>query len=210
MKFEDVQQKNFCFIERYVRSLKILFCELRKIKEEVNIEIENMEIRRDFSEQKILFLLRSLTSNIYSGCEIINEMLISLYRYDDNFRGSVLANGFSTNFKRVYNYRVRNEEPKNKIYKEINIFKFYTEAERWYVILHDIRTQETHYFIGKLYEKNGDIYYKNENRNGISKVLYTNSNQEIDITVKKILQLVEEFLGIEVNLCKIICQKIGK
>ena len=210
MILEELEQEKIEFIIQYVRSLKIIFQNLRKTKDEIKKLLVKINCTDEELECKMLIFLRNLTNDVYSACEIINEMFISLYRNDERYRGCVLANGFSKNFKQVYNNNVKKEKIKSKIYTDKLLVKFYLQAERWYVILHDIRTQETHYFIGKIFVKEDNVYYKNVNRNGISKDLYTNPDREINILITDILNLVDYFIGIETDLCEIICEEVAK
>lgn len=208
MRLRELEQEKIGFIIQYVRSLKIIFQNLRKTKDEIKKLLVEINCMDEEIECKILILLRNLTNDVYSACEIINEMFIALYRNDERYRGCVLANGFSKNFKYIYNNNVKKKEIKSKIYKDKLLVKFYLRAERWYVILHDIRTQETHYFIGKIFVYEDNVYYKNVNRNGISKDLYTNPDREINILITDILNLVDYFIGTETDLCEIICEEI--
>ena len=210
MILEELEQEKIEFIIQYVRSLKIIFQNLRKTKDEIKKLLVKINCTDEELECKMLIFLRNLTNDVYSACEIINEMFISLYRNDERYRGCVLANGFSKNFKQVYNNNVKKEKIKSKIYTDKLLVKFYLQAERWYVILHDIQTQETHYFIGKIFVKEDNVYYKNVNRNGISKDLYTNPDREINILITDILNLVDYFIGIETDLCEIICEEVAK
>lgn len=205
MTFKELEQEKIVYIAEYVRALKILFQELRKIKDEVR-DLLKLNNKDEIAEQKLLILLRNLTNDVYSSCEIINEMFIIIYRNDERYRGCVLANGFSANFKRVFAYNVKKEKPKSTIYTDKLLVKFYSQAEKWYVKLHDIRTQETHYYIGTIYFRENEEYYKNENRNGISKTLYTNPDKVIDIPIYSILSYVDDFLNTETEICKIVCQ----
>ena len=204
MMFEELKQDKIVFIDNYVRSLIMLFANLRKIKNEMEMLLENVNDRDGAFEQGLLALLRNLASEFYSSCEIVNQMIRTLYR--EKYRGCEICNGFSSNFKLVYNYNVKKEKPKNKVYEDKLLLKFYSQAENWYVVLHDIRTQETHYYTGKVYFKEGKVYYKNDNRNGISKTLYMNPDKEIDISICSILNLLNEFLKTETEICEIICQ----
>lgn len=208
MTLREIEHEKIKFIDQYVRSLKIIFWELQESKGE--IEKQLLDIRKDdeMSKHKLLMLIRNLTSNVYSGCEIINELLRTLYRYDDRYRGCEMANGFSSNFKPIYKSNVYKAKNKNNIYTDKLLVKFYMQSEKWYVTLHDIRTQETHYSIGNIVVSGKNIYYKNVNRNGISKELYTNPDREINILITDILNLVDCFIETETDLCEIICKEL--
>ena len=210
MMLGELEPNKIGFIIQYVRSLKIIFQNLRKTRDEIKKILVEINCTNAELECKMLILLRNLTNDVYSACEIINEMFISLYRNDERYRGCVLANGFSKNFKHVYNNNVKKEKIKSKIYTDKLLVKFYLQAERWYVILHDIRTQETHYFIGNIFINEDNVYYKNVNRNGISKELYTNPDREINILITDILSLVDCFVETETDLCEIICEELTK
>lgn len=71
-------------------------------------------------------------------------------------------------------------------------------------MLHDIRTQETHYEVGKIEKFEGKIYYVNGNRNGTSKNLYTNPSDEIKLEIKEIVKIIDEFLKTEDKIAKLV------
>lgn len=208
MMLRELELEKIKFIDQYVRSLKIIFRDLVESKDVIEKQLLNIRKDDEVLKYKLLMLIRNLTSNVYSGCEIINELLRSLYRYDDRYRGCELANGFSSNFKPIYKSNVYKAKNKNKIYTDKLLVKFYMQSEKWYVILHDIRTQETHYSIGNIVVSEKDVYYKNVNRNGISKELYTNPDKEINILITDILSLVDCFVETEKDLCEIICEEL--
>lgn len=64
------------------------------------------------------------------------------------------------------------------------------------------------YSIGNIVVSGKNIYYKNVNRNGISKELYTNPDREINILITDILNLVDCFIETETDLCEIICEEL--
>lgn len=210
MMFEELEPEKIEFIAQYVRSLKMVFQNLKETKDEIEKMLANINSEDDVLEHKLLMLIRSLTNNVYSGCEIINEMLRTLYRYDDRYRGGGLANGFSSNFKAIYRSYVNKEEIKNNVYTDRLLVKFYLQTEKWYVILHDIRTQETHYSVGYIVISEKNVYYKNANRNGISKSLYMNPDKEINILITDVLNFVGSFLETETDLCGIICKELAR
>lgn len=79
----------------------------------------------------------------------------------------------------------------------------------WFIEVHDIRTQETHYEVGKIEKGEGKVFYINGNRNGTSKQLYTNPSNEIRIEIEEFLRLVDGFLETEdkiASLVKDICK----
>lgn len=71
-------------------------------------------------------------------------------------------------------------------------------------MLNDIRTQETHYEVGKITKLEGKNYYINGNRNGTSKKLYTNPSDEIRLKIKEIVEIIDEFLRTEDILAKLV------
>lgn len=97
----------------------------------------------------------------------------------------------------------------NGIYKDEFVFSFFDSAKLWFIKVHDIRTQETHYEVGKIEKSEGKVFYINGNRNGASKQLYTNPSNETKIEIDEFLRLVDVFLetedkiaGLVKNVCK--------
>lgn len=175
--FKDIYQ---------ARSLNFIFDNVEHQKNKL------MDSIREKNEEKILKKIRLITSEIYSGCEIINEMLISIYR--QRIRGSQLRNGFNDNFKKVYNIFTKHEKNIPTIYKDPFIFSFYLSAKSWFVDIHDIRTQETHYEVGRIQNEKEELLYINNNRNGTSKQIYTNSSSQIELKLIDFIKLVDDFL----------------
>lgn len=75
MTFEELESEKIEFIPQYVRSLKMVFQNLKETKDEIRKLLANINREDDVLEHKLLMLIRNLTNNVYSGCEIINEML---------------------------------------------------------------------------------------------------------------------------------------
>jgi len=192
---------SFC-ARKQMQSLKIIF----QIVDEQKNKLQKYESIK--SEIELISRIRLIASEIYSGCEVINQMLIAIYRNDDRYRGTQLKRGFNDNFKEVYNASIRRSKELSGIYKDKFIFSFFNSAKSWFIELHDIRTQETHYEVGRIEKNEGKVYYVNGNRNGTSKQLYTNPSNEIRIEIVNFLRLVDGFLETEgkiVNLIKNIC-----
>lgn len=186
---------------RHVNSLKFIFN---------NIEIETNNLITTSSEEisaenSILIThIRNITNEIYSACEIINEMFIDYFRNDDRYRGSQLKNGFNSNFKKIYDAVINHKRELTGVYLNEHLKSFYYSAKDWYIDVHDIRTQETHYEVGRIEYYEDIIYYVNGNRNGVSKSLYTNPLSETRILITKIIELSNMFLETQNVLCDMI------
>lgn len=177
-------------INKYRESLQLIYV---YINEQENILAGYVD-KLDYKEDKnIIFLIRNIASEIYSTCEIINELFIAIYRNDDRYRGSNLSNGFNSNFKKIYKAHITSNIL-NGIYSDKLLNYFYFQCSEWYIMLHDIRTQETHYEIGSIKSEEGVFWYNNNNRNGISKDLYTNPKNVIEIKLAGLLDIIDKFL----------------
>lgn len=99
-----------------------------------------------------------------------------------------------------YNAFVKRDKEIGGVYKDKFISSFFYDTRNWFIMLHDIRTQETHYEVGKIEKFEGKIYYVNGNRNGTSKNLYTNPSDEI----KEIAKIIDEFLKTEDKITKLV------
>ena len=194
MKLMEIEiDESFC-AKKQVQSLEIIF----KIIDEQRKKLQNYKSTK--TEFEIIGRIRLIANEIYSGCEIINQMLIAIYRNDNRYRGTQLRRGFNDNFKEIYNASVKRSKELNGIYKDKFIFSFFNNSKTWFIEIHDIRTQETHYEVGKIEKSNGKIYYINGNRNGTSKQLYTNPSNEIKIEIDEFLKLIDKFLETEDRL----------
>jgi hypothetical protein len=194
---------SFC-AKKQVQSLKIIF----QIVNDQKKKLQNYEFAK--KEIEIIGRIRLIANEIYSGCEVINQMLIAIYRNDDRYRGTQLKRGFNDNFKEIYNASVKRSKELSGIYKDKFIFSFFCSAKSWFIELHDIRTQETHYEVGKIEMSEGKAYYINGNRNGTSKQLYTNPSNDIRIEIDDLMRLIDGFLETEdkiASLVKKICNK---
>ena len=120
------------------------------------------------------------------------------------FNRTNLKKGFNDNFKEVYNAFVKRDKEISGVYKDKFISSFFYDARNWFITLHDIRTQETHYEVGKIVKFEGKNYYINGNRNGTSKKIYTNPSDEIRLEIKDIVEIVDEFLKTEDIIAKLV------
>ncbi|MDD4370152.1 MAG: hypothetical protein PHD56_03595 [Anaerostipes sp.] len=191
MKLNELGVDDSFFAFKQVQSLEIVY----QLVREQNEKLSNLIDIEDFHE--IVKSIRGITSDIYSGCEILNQLFISVYRNDDRYRGTNLKRGFNDNFKIVYNAKMKRDKDVGIIFKDKFIHTFFNDAELWFVELHDIRTQETHYEVGEVENRDGELYYCNNNRNGVSKQIYTNPSDIIDIPLSRLIQLIEMFLEAE-------------
>lgn len=103
-----------------------------------NVECQKYELEKCMllkDECEILRKIRIISNEIYSGCEMINEMLVAIYR--NKVRGTQLKNGFNKNFIKVYNIYAKQEKEIPEIYRNKFVFSFYMSAKSWYVDIHD-------------------------------------------------------------------------
>lgn len=194
MKLKEINLDDSFYARKQVESLIIIYNIVDKQKKWLEVYEQAQ------TEIEIIEKIRLITNEIYSGCEIINQLFISIYRNDDRYRGTNLKRGFNDNFKEVYNAFVKRDKEIGGVYKDKFISSFFYDARNWFIMLHDIRTQETHYEVGKIEKLEGKIYYVNGNRNGTSKNLYTNPSDEI----KEIVKIIDEFLKKEDKIAKLI------
>ena len=123
-------------IMQCIRSLSIIYdyvYEKNKILREFISDFNNKKSSLD----EILFFIRCITSEIYSGCEIINELFISIYRNDVRYRGSNLLNGYNKNFLKIYKAHIDENKLKG-VHSDKILYDFYLNSTEWYVIIHDI------------------------------------------------------------------------
>lgn len=201
MKLREVELQGKNFFYRQLRSLQLVY----QIVEEQRLQLEIIMRTPDNHEKDMLEVMRRIVNEIYSGCEIINELLIAIYRNDDRYRGNALKNGFNKNFKVVYDAKV-NATIASPVFQDNFIWDFFLNVEQWYVPLHDIRTQETHYEVGKIINDGTSLRYLNKNRNGTSKSIYTNPDEDISITLIDFIKLINDFLETENKIAKLIME----
>lgn len=152
-------------------------------------------------------LVRQISAEIYSWCDITNELFINLFRDDIRYRGSNLSNSYNANFKKIYKASIGNIILSG-VHSNNDLNKFYFDSQKWFVLFHDIRTQETHYEVGTIIKDSGQLIYKNNNRNGVSRSLYSNPSSTINIPIQKFISFIDEFLDYKEGLCSIIKSKI--
>ena len=198
MKLKEINLDDSFYARKQVESLIIIYNIVDKQKKRLEAYEQTQE------ESEIIEKIRLITNEIYSGCEIINQLFISIYRNDDRYRGTNLKRGFNDNFKEVYNAFVKRDKEIRGVYKDKFISSFFYDARNWFIMLHDIRTQETHYEVGKIVKFDGKIYYISGNRNGTSKNLYTNPSDKIKLEIKEIVKNIEEFLKTEDKIAKLV------
>lgn len=176
---------------------------------------------------KISFI-NELNKNIIDGLPTINEsdkveLLNSIYEVSEYFyccmeyicqiirdacRISIseeLKDGFNSLLSDID--RFREGKKQSKVYSDIVIRNYISQAEEWYNIIHDIRTEETHYGSGEiLVDENNTrwLIYKNTLRSGrgntkeilisidqLSKIHFSYSMflNQLDIVIKYIVSL---------------------
>ncbi|KAJ48924.1 hypothetical protein CTM_25878 [Clostridium tetanomorphum DSM 665] len=89
--------------------------------------------------------------------------------YKDIYRGVELPDGFNDILKDVDKYEENPDEKKRPMYKNKILRSYILKSRYWYQLVHDIRTEETHYGMGDLEIENDKVMYHNlkrSNRNG--------------------------------------------
>ena len=198
MKLDKITLNASFFAKKQIRSLGIIFKFIAKQK----TGLQDNELKE--SNEVIHERIRIIANEVYSGCEIINELFIALYRNDDRYRGSKLKNGFSSNYKTIHNAIINRSNELKGVYRDSFIYSFFKDAQKWYITLHDIRTQEIHYEVGTVEKYNQTYVYKNGNRNGISKAVYSNADDELEIELKEFLNYIDDFLKNEDRIVELV------
>lgn len=201
MNLDELKVEESCLVKNHIVSLVFIY---QLIKEERDEIMKLIQCGKNELHFEIVRKIRRVAGEVYSACEVINQMLISIYRNDDRYRGTQLKRGFNDNFKEIFNSAVKNNKDLNGIYNDKFISKFFFNAQTWYIEIHDIRTQETHYEVGKIIKIDDQIYYSNGNRNGVSKTLYTNPDSEIRIEIGRFIKLIDSFILTEVEICEFV------
>lgn len=201
MDLNELEIEGVCLVRNHIQSLTFIYQIIKDEREKIIELTQKSECEYYF---ELVGKIRQITSEVYSACEVINQMMISIYRNNDRYRGTQLKRGFNDNFKTVYNAAIKKTINLEGIYKDKFVSSFFSSARTWYIQIHDIRTQETHYEVGKLKQDEDKIYYFNGNRNGVSKMLYSNPSNEINIEINEFIKLIDAFISTEESICKLI------
>lgn len=192
----ETHLNSLLFIYNYVKTERN---KVLKISKKTNINAVN--------KNKLITNMRHISDGVYSWCDIVNCLFIDLFRDDIRFRGDNLKNSYNANFKKVYG-AYKSGSSLIGIHNHGNLKEFYRKSHSWYIILHDIRTQETHYEVGKISKINTEYIYFNKNRNGVSKNLVTNPSDKIEISLKSFINHVDDFLLFKNSLEVILKEKL--
>lgn len=198
MYHNKIQLADNFTVSNQIRSLEFLFEEIYKQRK----ELEKLKIGD--SSFDIIKKIRNISSEVYSVCEITNQLMITFLRNDDRYRGTELRRGFNDNFKIIFKADKQGLKDVGIIYKDKYVKSIYGFAQNWYVDFHDIRTQETHYELGNVKRVEKEWIYTNNNRNGVSKQLYTNPKDTIEISVSQYLVLIDSFIRMKEIVSEVI------
>lgn len=77
MKLKEINLDDSFYARKQVESLIIIYNIVDKQKKRLEAYEQTQE------ESEIIEKIRLITNEIYSGCEIINQLFISIYRNDD-------------------------------------------------------------------------------------------------------------------------------
>lgn len=84
MKLKEINLDDSFYARKQVESLIIIYNIVDKQKKWLEVYEQAQ------TEIEIIEKIRLITNEIYSGCEIINQLFISIYRNDDRYRGTNL------------------------------------------------------------------------------------------------------------------------
>ena len=82
MKLKEIKLGNSFYVRKQMESLIIIYNIVYKQKK----WLETYE--QAHAEIEIIEKIRLITNEIYSGCEILNQLFILMYRNDDRYRGT--------------------------------------------------------------------------------------------------------------------------
>lgn len=191
-------------IQNQIASVAFLFKHVTKLRETINEYI----LKSSDYEEDLIMQIRQVSAEIYSWCDISNELLISLFHDDIRYRGTNLNNGFNTNFKKICQANISNLKLSG-VHSDKSLTEFYTNAMKWFLMIHDIRTQETHYEVGKINIIDGKLKYCNNNRNGVSKLFFSNPSNFIELELTELITFIDLFLEQSYELCSIVELKLS-
>lgn len=149
-------------------------------------------------ENRIICNLQDCCENIYSCMNYVSEVLRQVCK--KKYRGVELPDGFNDILKDVEKYNITPNDKSRPMYKNGIFRSFVLKAKYWYEIVHDLRTEETHYGMGDLIIKEGRVLYHNLKR---SKRNLDDTN-EIIFDIPQINEIVSEFCNYINELDKLI------
>lgn len=150
--------------------------------EKFNLKIINELPRRNESNQKeLLNCIYEFSEYIYSCMEYIAQIIRDICRCAMK---EELKDGFNKLLSDLDNFN--NGKKQSILYSNIVIRNYIAQPKEWYDIIHDIRTEETHYGSGTILvneQNNRWLLYQNSLRNG------KGNKKDIKISLENIIQI---------------------
>lgn len=161
--------------------------------------LESLPTIEPDDENRIICSLHDCCENIYSCMEYLSQVLKQVYK--KIYKGVELPDGFNDILKDVVKYEKDPNEEKRPMYKNKILRSYILKAKHWYEIVHDIRTEETHYGMGELIIENDELIYYNLKR---SKRNGNRESKEIKFHILKLNEIYAEFCNYINELDKLI------
>ena len=143
--YSDIIRKNSCIAYR-IDTLNIIHKDLLGRLPEIS-ENDNTILAGEISD---------CFEKIYSCMEYAASILKEMLRERGNLESS---------YHKILKKTIKNTDPAS-IYGDKKVKNFIMNTLDWYAIVHDIRSEETHFSMGKIYVVNSAFIYKIQRRTG--------------------------------------------
>lgn len=153
-------------------------------------------------ENSIICSLQDCCENIYSCMDYLSQVLRQVCK--EKYKGIELPDGFNSILKDLEKYDREPNDARRPMYKNRIIRTYVLKAKKWYEVIHEIRTEETHYGMGELLIEDGKIYYYNLRR---SRRKINGEAKDICFDIPKINEIVNEFFNYINELDKLVLNK---
>jgi len=153
-------------------------------------------------ENRIICSLQDCCENIYSCMDYVSQVLRQACK--EKYKGVELPDGFNDILRDVEKYEKTPNEEKRPMYRNKILRSYILKAKHWYEVVHDIRTEETHYGMGELIIADGIVYYYNLRR---SRRNISDKSNEIIFDILLINGIVSEFFNYINELDKLILKE---
>ena len=193
--YSDIIRKNLCIAYR-VDTLNTIHKDLLSRLPEVS-KNDNTILAGEISD---------CFEKIYSCMEYVASILKEMLRERGNIESS---------YHKILKKTIKNTDP-SSIYGDKKIENFIMSTLDWYAIVHDIRSEETHFSMGKIYVEESVFIYKIQRRTGretvydlirVMKKLPERTDAEYSLNVDDIKKIYLGFLNSIRHLEIMISQK---
>lgn len=164
-----------------------------------NIINDSLPIIEQDDANRIICSLQDCCENIYSCMDYLSQVLRQVCK--EKYKGVELPDGFNNILKDVEKYYKNPNDQKRPMYKSRILRSYVLKARYWYEVVHDIRTEETHYGMGELHIEGGKVYYHNLRR---SRRNISGEPNDIFFDILEINGIVNEFFNYINELDKLI------